>query len=246
MNNLEELRDKHKGQIGFAIGAGPSLHFRNLDLIKDKVTIAGNSGIVKATWCKYFIADDWDVSNWSYYHQDLLDSKCDILLYEENMKKYSSHLPEDRIYWFNHREGSYNKTTKKYTKESLKLTKDFDIISARTVIGSAVHFLYIMGCNPIVLLGCDSSYSDNYRYFWQYDGEKKPHRLDGKPVFCKPSIRLGKDKVTDTHGFEFLQYWNQIAEAAKEVDLKIYNASQGVLECFEKASIEDILKKYGE
>ena len=59
VRNLEEFNGKHKGETCFIIGAGTSIHFQNLEPLKDHVTIAVNSGYVAANWASYFVSDDW-------------------------------------------------------------------------------------------------------------------------------------------------------------------------------------------
>ena len=52
---IKTLQDKHVGQIGFVIGSGPSLHDVDFDLLKDYVTIAVNSAILKSDNYDYFV-----------------------------------------------------------------------------------------------------------------------------------------------------------------------------------------------
>jgi len=59
VRNLEEFNGIHRGKTCFIIGAGASVHFQNLEPLKQHVTIAVNSGYVAANWASYFLSDDW-------------------------------------------------------------------------------------------------------------------------------------------------------------------------------------------
>ena len=80
---LKELRDKHKGQMAFIVCAGPSLHHENVELMKDYVTFAVNSSVLKIPFCDYFVSDDEGVARWNYYMEDLRHMNCLCLLYEK-------------------------------------------------------------------------------------------------------------------------------------------------------------------
>lgn len=247
--DIKTLQDKYAGKIGFVVGAGPSLHFQDLSKIKDYPIIAVNSAIVKFTDldCQhlYFLSDDWDVSNWSYFIVDLPKMNCTNLLFKAKLSKYVRHLDPEKIVWFDHKYWFNPAKNKKY-EDGLTFTKDasLPIIGARSSMGSAVHFAYIMGCNPIVLLGCDCCYNGNKRYFWQFEGENRPYRLDRKSNFCRPDGGKIKDKPVDHHCIAFLDYWKNLAEHADKQNIKVINASDGILDCFKKMKYEDILEKY--
>jgi hypothetical protein len=71
MISVESLVDKHKGSVGFVVGAGPSLHHVNTDLLRDYVTVSVNSALPKVKFCDYFLADDIGVKHWNYYQEVL-------------------------------------------------------------------------------------------------------------------------------------------------------------------------------
>lgn len=236
---IKNLEDKHKDRLGFVLGAGPSLHHLNPDLIKDHITIAVNSAISKVK-ADYFISDDWDVANWDYYHN--ISPTTIRLLYGEKLK---SKVNEENTILFKHKIW-YDHIKKTYNPEGLILTKDANlpIIGARTSAGSAVHMAYIMGLNPIVLLGCDCCYSGGRRYFWQFPGEKKCKRLDGGSFFSVPNAGSVRGRPMDNHSVDFLKYWEALARQAKSQGIRIIDASNGVLECFEKNTLDGILNEY--
>lgn len=243
---MKSLYNKHFNKMAFVIGAGPSLRFINNDDIKDYVTITVNSGILKLPECDYFLSDDIGAHWWNYWHDTAPKSNCIKLLYEDKLKRFADHFDPKQVVYFKHKEW-FTPPNKFYLPEGLTMTKDptLPIIGARTSVASAVHVAYIMGCNPIVLLGCDCCYGpENCRYFWQYPGFKKAYRINNEPVFCETNGMKISSKMVDYHCVEFIHYWNKFAKINKG-KCNIISASDGLLKCFPKMEIKDILKEYG-
>jgi len=245
---LKELQDKHKGRTAFVVGAGPSLHFQDVEPLKNHITLAVNSGVLKVPFCDYFVSDDEGVAVWNYYMDDLPKLKCQCLLYEDKLKKFASHIPEERIIFFKHKIW-YDIHKKKKYPEGVEMTKDAEkpIIGARTSVGTAIHFAYIMGCDPIVLLGSDCCYTDMKRYFWQFNGEKKVVKASNGRVFLPP-LQVGKmnNRMLDNHCYDFIEYFHDLAFCEKNKNIHIIDASGGILNCFEKMDFETVLGKYGD
>jgi hypothetical protein len=231
---IREFRDRHKNDPCFIYGAGPSLRLIDIDPLKKYISISVNSGIVKAPFSNYFITDDIGVKNWSYFISLLPMLKCISFLYKEKLSNFASHLTN--IVWTHH-------------KEDKKLDRGDLLINARTSVGSAVHLAYIMGCNPIILLGVDCCYCDKNRYFWQYlPINEQPYRITREKVYSKPSHGFIDKKPVDKHCLDFIKYWNNFAEVNKDIigkEVDIINCTEGnsVLNCFENKNIKNILKE---
>lgn len=241
---LKELQDKHVGKPGFVIGSGPSLHFQDIEALKGQVTLSVNAGIVKAPWSTYFVTDDIAVTNWSYFRELAnLDTTC--LFFEGKIKNHTYDIPEDRMVWFTHKSW-YVPSQKKYYPEGLMMTKEAEkpIIGARTSTGTAVHLAYIMGCDPIVLVGSDCCFIQSRRYFWQFDGEKKPFRHDNVPMIFLPNRGRLEDKFVDNNAVDFIKYFNALGEQADKQNIDIVDVSGGLLKCFRKMDYEDMLEQY--
>jgi len=232
---LSDLKDKYKDQIGFVVGAGPSLHFQNVDLIKNNIVIAVNSGIKKVPFCQYCLSDDHDIYNWDYFNY-LKELSCAKLFYKKKCSHFEKEFKEGEIVFFDHLEyvvaGQPN-------GKNLKLTKREPIIGARTSVASAIHVAYIFGCNPIILLGVDCNHYQGKRYYWQFDGEEPCKRLDDKNVY----------KILN-HSSDFIKYWKLFKIMNKNLDINILNASiinnfdMSSLDVFPKISLEQVLEKY--
>ena len=235
MKTLEDFKDIHKDRACFIFGAGPSLHFIDTTATKDHITIAVNSGVMRARWCDYFLSDDVGVSSWSYYTELLPTLNCKSLLYKDKLANHCSHLSDvflfEHTWWYSPKENKYN-------YDGLSLNKTGPIIGARTSMGSALHFAYIMGCNPIVLLGNDCKIKDGKRYFWQYNGEEAPRRVKGSP-FTRGNQNFGFDPIS------FIEYWSALEQVNQDLmqnGLNIISCSEGVLDCFPKISFHEVIE----
>ena len=231
---VSDFKDKHKGEIAFLLGSGPSLHYVNTDLIKDHVCIAVNSAIKKMSQANYFISDDSDIMSWSYYNI-LKKSSCTKFLYKKKFEGRCDDLKD--VVMFDHK-CFFCPEDKSYNLDGLKLMKDEPIIGSRTSMGSALNIAYIFGCDPIVLLGNDCQLSkEGLRYYWQFPGEQKQFRVKGRK-FTPQTQNRGFNKDS------FVEYWNYFAEVNKDSDVRVIDASESCLDCFPKMSIREVLDNY--
>lgn len=239
---LEEIIDKHQGTIGFVCGASPSLRHLtkdHLDFMQKHTVLAVNSALSKIQFADYFVADDIGVKNWDYYIDILpkLDTHC--LLYKDKLEGHIDHLDERRVTWFKHK-WWYDPKNKTHNPDGLVMRKEQPIIGARTGTGSAVHLAHILGCDPIVLLGCDCCYDGLKRYYWQFEGERFCKRVTGEPVFSFPNRGKHQGEYVDAHCMDFLDYWDKLAEQSEKDGITILNASGGILECFKRVKLEEL------
>ena len=246
-NNLKlsDFRNKHQGEIAFILGAGPSLRHLDVDLIKDHVTVSINSGIAKYIKSDYFVSDDYEITNWSYFsdylsnapkaNSNIEKSKCVKFLYDKKFEHKCSNIDNHVLYphtWF------YSPEDNTYNLPGLKLNKEGPIVGAKNSSGSAVHIAYLMGCSTIVLLGndCRLDKETGFRYFWQFPGEKKQFKFLGRSFESNPNKGFNEKS--------FKEYWNYFAQVNKETDVNIIDASDSSLDCFPKMTVEEVLKKY--
>jgi hypothetical protein len=238
------FKNIHKDKLGFLIGSGPSLRKINKSLLNNYVTMTVNSSIVYKPDCDYFVSDDWSVSNWSYFIRDLAQSDCTKFLYNKKFQGNFCHLKKHQTCMFDHT-WYYEPKTGRYNMKGLSMSQDCNkpIIGARTSLASGLHLMHIMGCNPIVLLGCDCKMEDDKRYFWEYPGHTKPVRLDRRNDF-PVNVKLSEGKRQCK---EILEYWNLFEKMNKDNISGIINASSdSILEIFPKHSIEEVMEKYGD
>ncbi|NJL70123.1 MAG: DUF115 domain-containing protein [Candidatus Competibacteraceae bacterium] len=243
---VSDWKDKYAGRIGFVAGAGPSLRMVNDgQLNKYGPTIAVNSAISKLTQADFFLADDIGVKHWNYYQHILPTTDAVSFLDADKLVGEAHHLNQEKVVWFN-RKWWFDPKNNVKNPVGLDFTKDEPIIGSRTAAGSAVHLLYIMGCDPIVLIGCDCCYKENKRYYWQFKGEQSCYRLNGEKVFCHANRGELRGMKVDSHSVQFLEYWQAVAKSAKRSNVRIIDASEGLLDCFENKKLGEVLAEFGE
>lgn len=248
--NLVDLKDKHKGKLAFVSGAGPSLRFIDSDRLSPYVIFAANSAVLKFPNCDYFVTDDDGVKAWNYWQTTVRDSRCIKLLYEDKLKNQVAHLRSEEIIFFSHRQWATPQKNGEllYHKENVKLTEDpeFPIIGSRTSAATALHFAYIMGCDPIVLLGCDCCYEGRNRYFWQFPNQPRAVENNNR-IFSIPDKGMKNGKPVDNHCVSFDLYWQHFVEMNPEVSKNkiIYVSETGILNVFDKMKLDNVLEIYG-
>lgn len=233
--NLEEFNGKHFGRTCFVLGSGPSLYFEDLSPLKNYITFVVNAAYLAFPKANYFVSDDWSVSRWSYFFEDLKNSETTVLLYEDKLSEYAE-MFGDRAVLFRHRRGKH--ITDKYRHDE----KKFRICESRTSLGSAIHIAHIMGCKKIVLLGVDCCRVQGRRWFWQF-GNDHPVRNDKIPADRYKTIEY-KKRQSDTDLVDILSAWTvQSRELKKRCN--IVNASRFTsLPDFVIARLEDCFDKH--
>ena len=231
--------------MAFVLGAGPSLRHVSNEDIKPHVTFTVNSSLLKMKDCDYFVSDDQHSQYWNYFQIVAKESQCIKLLYKDKLEEASKLFNPQQVAFYRHKTW-YDPNKKIKPKDGVKMTKDpyLPIIGARTSVGSAVHLAYIMGCDPIVLLGCDCCLQNNKRYFWEFNGYPKAFLM--KKV-SKPKSRIIKNingKMIDNHGRDFLEYWKDFAESNKNVNI-INGSVESALEVFPKKEFKAIINEFG-
>lgn len=247
--HLRDFKNKHKGKLGFVVGAGPSLRHVETDSLKDYVVFTANSGLLKFPNCDYFVTDDAGVCSWNYWQVTAKQSKCIKLLYREKLQGYESIFRPEEVLFYDHVGwASPGPNGLIYHKENVVMTDDPEkpIMGARTSAASAMHIAYIMGCDPIVLLGMDGCYEGRNRYYWQFPNQPKAVEYNNR-IFSSPNRGLLRDKPVDNHCVAYDLYWSHFAEMNPSLmQGKILNASGGIVEVFPRISLSEVLKTYGD
>jgi len=211
----------------------------------DYVSITVNSGVLKIPDCDYFVSDDQGIRSWNYYRETLKTSNCKKILFEDKLPDAKDFFDEEDVLLFKHKTWFDPKTKKKYP-DGVVMTGDAEapIVGARTSMGTAIHWAYIMGCDPIVLLGCDCCFSGRKRYFWEFPGERRAIRIDGRPNHWNPR-RNKQGIVQDRHCIDFMEYWQDFAEANTHANI-IYASEGGALDVFPSMTLKEALEEYGD
>ena len=221
MRNLEEYNQRFAGKKALILGSGTSLskHLLFLKSIPDDwVSFAVNSAYI-ACETDFFVSDDIDIQNWSFFAYDLRNSqKTQVLLYEDKLG--------DRAEWFGERSVLYRHRrhyhiTPKYSHTD----KENHLFQCRSSLGSCIHIAHIMGCSEILILGLDCYREGKFRWFWQFpDWPNKPYRIDGKRI-DKYHRRRTLQINTDSDLADILLYWKTKGSQINE-KCKVYNGSE--------------------
>lgn len=234
--NMEEFNGKYINQTIYILGSGPSITHQNISLLHDKITIAVNSGYLALPNATFFISDDWSVANWSYFFNELKNSKTtNVLLYEEKLKN-SAQLFGKRSFLFRHKSGI--NIPDKYMHNN----PEFHLGETRTSFGSAIMTARILGANKIVCLGLDCCRLDGYRYFWQMPEFKgnKPFRNDKIKIDHYQKCKIN-NQITDTDLTEIHHSWNKLGQKLNQ-KCTIYNVSSiSKLDIFPKEKLENLV-----
>lgn len=237
MQNLEAFNGKHKGQPALIVSSGTSVFGLKFNHTDKFVTIAVNSGYVVPFDSHYFVSDDHDVSNWSFFSGKLARSVTTPVLYEQKFQNSGKQFG-DRAVYFRHRTGY--KITDVYSHSA----KENYICQARTSVGSAIHIAHIMGCSPIGLLGVDCFRQNGCRYFWQLAPNKYdyPHRRDKiMPDTFRRIMNAGTS--TDVDLIDILKYWKNHGLMISH-KCQVYNLSQkSLVNVFPKMSYDEFVRK---
>ncbi len=240
MENLNQYIDIHKGKMAFVLGSGPSLRNLNPDLLKPHITIAVNEAILKVPFAEYFVCCDWGMPLYKAW-LTVKKSRCKLILhnvdvgfsYLDNQTgvKAFDNISSERISYFDFK-------------------NDFDIImdkeSGRLIRGSssvhsAVHFALLLGCSPIVLLGCDCRYVEDKKHFTDFPNQPAGGRI--KPEYYNLTPDWSGVKKNDTDGELNIHYntWQKIRK--NNPNINIINASGGRLDMFPRMALEEVIKK---
>lgn len=221
---LLDYKDKHKGERCFVIATGPSLTMEDLESLKDEYTISMNS------ICRLYDDTDWRPTYYAIQDHHVFNNMQDIIrahpevpvFISDNVKRKYKREPE----WIEFpTDTMYHSYDMKIGKYYAKFSDDaYDIVyDGYSIAYSCIELAVYMGFKEIYLLGTDCTYLGEKEHFIDAGVE------DRSRVFATPKLIVGYEcakEYADSHG------------------IKIYNSTRGgVLEVFERKSLEEVLKK---
>ena len=237
---VSDFHNKHKGRIAFILGTGPSLHFDKLDGLHGFVTFAVNASLMKYRQADYFVSDWPGVMDWDYYQKTLPKFGGVTFLPKARFGETAYHVKNVCMY---ESAQYYDPLAQKVNPEALRVSDDPEkpIVWARSSCGAAVHLAHLMGCDPIVLIGNDCCYVGEKSHFYHFPGEHKPQRYRGTHPPTRKTMVRGKT-LDDDHR-DIIEYWQNFGKANPYINI-INTATQGVLDCFPKMQLADVLSRY--
>jgi hypothetical protein len=241
MAEIEGYIGKHKGKMVFVLGTGPSLHHVPPHWMSRALTIATNSAIMRARVNgDYYLSCDFGMTVWkSWLYLRYLP--CKLILYNVDVgwrhletltnKDTFEGIDESRITYFDMHD------------EGFAMTGGPPLARGSSSVHVAVEFAHMMGCSPIVLLGCDCKYDGDKYHFYDYPSEPKDdYRKDEYRDF-KPRDLIQQQGDSNKYLDGHVKVWQKIRDA--NPDVNIIDCSGGSLTMFPQMGIGEVLDKYG-
>lgn len=245
---IQSFENLHKDRLCIVAGSSPSLRHINVEKMHAHIVISVNSSILKLPKAKYFVSDDSAIMSWNYWAEVYKNKDCIKFLYAD---KFAKLVPTKHdIVFYEHRQyATASQNGLNYHLDNLAIEADSNvpIIGARSSIATAINIAYIMGCNPIVIVGHDCCYEDDKRYFWQFDGQPRAV-VNNNRFFSKPNHGQIDGRPVDSHCVDYILYWNHFAKVNPDLcNGRILDASMNsVNKIFPKVEIDSILDEFGD
>jgi len=228
VHELEKYKNIHEGERCFIVGNGPSLNFKDLDMIANETTFGFNMVYLlfnKTKWRPtYYMVADQNV----YLEMDdkINQLSIDNKFVGENCKKYGK-LIDDAIYFYTVVSSKQSKMPK-FSDSPIKYLHD-----GQTVAYFAIQMAVFMGFKNIYLIGFDFTYSKQINEHGDLvvDNSIKDHfSNDYRQIHHAPNVK------------KMILAFRQAARYAKSHNINIFNATRGGnLNEFERVDLESIL-----
>ncbi len=230
-NNFAPFVNRHIGKRAFIVGNGPSLNKIDMGLIKDEITFGSNR--------VYLGFEQWgyDFTYWACQDELQIIQGADY---------YNSELPENMVKFVPQEHRALFTTANTYGLNILWRTEGYPKFSTSpnifyegwTVTYLLLQLAYLMGCNPIYLVGVDYSYKigDTEKRGGKWgDSESSSHFIDNYMADDKGVVWNVPDfKMTD------LAY-ACAAETLRSKNVQVFNATPGTkLNSFQKVDFETV------
>jgi hypothetical protein len=213
------------GKRCFIVCTGPSLTYKDLELLKEEITFSMNSiirGFARTDWRPTYYGIQ-DVFSYEECQEFILNDNTLITFISDFIVKRGYDIPSRAIIFphslYKHR------TLLTEVKLSTKFSGNASAIvyDGYTITYSLLQIAIYMGFKEIYLLGCDCYYSPDH---------DKQHFVETKHV----------DISAITAANRMLYAYQEAKRYADKNHIRIYNATRGGhLDVFERVSLENVL-----
>lgn len=229
MPSSELLRGAYAGRSAIVMGSGPSLRFVTEAMVKKHVSFAVNDAIGKFPGADFYSTCDPQMLN--HRHWDVVrKSSCRIAV-------GVGIFANDWLSTLGQKQGDGIDPTRVYPfamRDPANRTWDIRRADKAIVVGSsaqsAVNIAVILGCNPIYLVGCDCSFLEGRRYYWQFAGETF---VGGVITIPEKKVLEEREPESDSELSVYVVKAWQFMNASS--DASLIDASGGLLSGFMKS-----------
>jgi len=201
--NVTYFNNKHKGQRGFVIGGGPSIldikkDGFNLNLLQKEVTVGVNKAYNLFTPTYLIWTDPYF---WKTFRKEILKLRCVKFCPLNVVRKF----PNENI-----NDVHFLKRDKNRFKNTITDSFDNPIPMWNNSGVTGLRIAYILGLNPIYLLGIDIQHEDS----------------EGRTHFHTDYEKNRVAKTTPKRYSLFFESFKKTIEALKEKNIKIVSCSK--------------------
>jgi hypothetical protein len=243
LTNPQDFKDIHKDKLGFILACGVSLHDVNVELLKPYITMNITEAVFKNPEADYFFSCDDDSLAMKFVYRALECEKTKAFLVSGGLPEYTGRAFQMPRKWGVDR-----------TEWHRPYKDDTELIIGVTSVQPAIHLMYIMGCNPIVLLGIDGYYTNGVYGFWmlpEYDNIVTPELKENYAQYGSTLAEAYINKHTKTHFSGNTDGTLSAADGCFKImnetlkDVTIINANpKSAVNYFTKMPLEEVLEKY--
>lgn len=168
----EPITDEHKDKPAIIIGSGPSLDKNWMDLLplvgSEKAVLIGLNGSSRLIQPHYYMSCDYKgATSW---YQPHLKNSIGVFSFDASPSLVEQEFKDYRFFNFASRSPLY--AAVRLLHPSLT-----NLANGETTTYSALHFADLLGCNPIILVGLDCSYTKS-RHHCNGQDESFPYGED--------------------------------------------------------------------
>jgi hypothetical protein len=247
LQNIAELRGRHKGGRCFVLAGGPSISQQDLTPLEDEVCISTSNFFVHKDYalinplyhcvpnfCSPPFPESAAVSWFTEMHRAL--GHATLITDRGNRQKIENHqLFCDRVVRYVDTEGAW---TDSLPPDALDLTQPIPPVQSVPVL--ALMIALYLGFDKIYLLGCDHSWLDHYgdsRHFY-------PETQVAWVAWGGEAWGSYGEELRCIH--ELWTEYRHLRAYAERSGRQIYNATLGGrLDVFERVSFQDVLPSKG-
>jgi hypothetical protein len=236
------FRGIHQNKLAFMLGTGVSIMNENLDLIKPFITMALNESILLFPEPTYFFSCDWDVGPLGLMEK-AVEAKNTIPIFAGEFDYEEQEVNGKIKYIIPRKTGKTHENTLREIDDALIL----GVLSSHV----GVNLLYIMGCNPIVLIGIDGGPTNGASNFYFLEENFKYTTKEMRARYGETFevfITNIKARFNASHYDSYMTgngAWEKLKQDVPTIPIINTSLNSGIT-CFTKMSLEEVLANYGD